>query len=238
MFITGTAVAPGGDDHDELLPMIEQAAANTGSGEERGGRGTMTVADAGYHSGANLELAAEAGRQVLAPSSNERKRANPYDKSHFTYYADTDTYICPHGRTLNFRGVVRRRGELPVHRYRAAAGVCRSCPAYGTCTNNRRGRTLEAGPHELLLARHRRLMDTEWAKALYRKRKQLVEPVFGIIKEQQGLSRFLLRGLENVRSEWSLLATAFNLRTLYRIWKGRLAPGPSGLPRPQEARAA
>lgn len=224
MFITGAAVATGGDDHGELLPMIEQAGANTGSA----GTEAVTVADAGYHSGANLELALEAGHVALTPAANDPKRSNPFDKSHFTYRSDTDEYICPHNQTLSFIGVIRRRGRRrhPVRRYRAAGPVCRACPAFGTCTNNMRGRTLEAGIHESLLVRHRALMDTEWAKAIYSKRKQLVEPVFGIIKEQQGLRRFLLRGSENVRSEWTLLATAFNLRTLYRIWKKRLAPGP------------
>ena len=46
------------------------------------------------------------------------------------------------------------------------------------------------------------------------RRKQLVEPAFGIIKEQQGARRFLLRGLVNVEAEWTMLATAFNLRML------------------------
>ena len=231
MFITGAGVAPGGDDHPELLPMIEQAAANTGSRGTGDAMVTVTIADAGYHSGANLELAAESGRPVLTPPANDPKRSNPFDKSHFTYRSDTDEYICPYDQALSFIGVIRRRGRgrHPVRRYRAAGPVCRACPAFGTCTNNIRGRTLEAGIHESLLARHRALMDTEWAKALYSKRKQLVEPVFGIIKEQQGLRRFLLRGSGNVRSEWSLLATAFNLRTLYRIWKKRLAPDSSVL---------
>jgi hypothetical protein len=46
-----------------------------------------------------------------------------------------------------------------------------------------------------------------------------VEPAFGIIKEQQAGRRFLLRGLDNVRAEWSLLAVAFNLRMLMRTCK-------------------
>ena len=55
-------------------------------------------------------------------------------------------------------------------------------------------------------------MSTAAAKEAQRLRKQLVEPVFGIIKEQQGARRFLLRGLSNVTAEWTLLVTAFNLR--------------------------
>ena len=61
-------------------------------------------------------------------------------------------------------------------------------------------------------------MSTKEAKGAYRRRMQLVEPVFGIIKEQQQAQRFLLRGLPNVAAEWSLLAIAFNLRTLWRVW--------------------
>ena len=61
-------------------------------------------------------------------------------------------------------------------------------------------------------------MSTSVAKEAYGLRKQLVEPVFGIIKEQQGVQRFLLRGLANVAAEWTTLVTAFNLRTLWRVW--------------------
>ena len=56
-------------------------------------------------------------------------------------------------------------------------------------------------------------MSTSAAREAYKLRKQLVEPVFGIIKEQQGARRFLLRGLVTVAAEWTMLATAFNLRT-------------------------
>lgn len=48
----------------------------------------------------------------------------------------------------------------------------------------------------------------------YRLRKQVVEPVFGQIKECLGFRRFLLRGLQKVGGEWSLICTAHNLRKL------------------------
>ena len=59
------------------------------------------------------------------------------------------------------------------------------------------------------------------ARDAFRRRKQLIEPVFGIIKEQQAGRRFPLRGLEAVRSEWTLLAVAFNLRTLAKALSGK-----------------
>ncbi len=61
-------------------------------------------------------------------------------------------------------------------------------------------------------------MSTAEARNLYARRKELSEPTFGIIKDQLGARRFLLRGLTNVQAEFTLLATAFNLRTLYRAW--------------------
>jgi len=51
-------------------------------------------------------------------------------------------------------------------------------------------------------------------RSRYRLRKYVVEPVFGQIKECMGFRRFLLRGLENVTREWSLVCTAHNLRKL------------------------
>lgn len=61
-------------------------------------------------------------------------------------------------------------------------------------------------------------MRTDEARSLYTRRRELSEPTFGILKEQLGAQRFLLRGLTNVRAEFTLLATAFNLRTMWRVW--------------------
>ena len=66
-------------------------------------------------------------------------------------------------------------------------------------------------------------MKTDKARELYARRQQLNEPVFGILKEQMGARRFLLRGLANVVAEFTLLATAFNLKTLSQVWN-RLKP--------------
>jgi transposase len=51
-------------------------------------------------------------------------------------------------------------------------------------------------------------------RSRYRLRKQTVEPVFGQIKSARGFRQFLLRGLANVRLEWSLLCTAHNVLKL------------------------
>ena len=60
-------------------------------------------------------------------------------------------------------------------------------------------------------------METNDAKALYKKRKQSVETVFGIIKSAMGFRRFHLRGLQKAATEWTLIALAYNCRRIHRL---------------------
>lgn len=53
-------------------------------------------------------------------------------------------------------------------------------------------------------------------RSRYRLRKQIVEPVFGQIKQARGFRQFLLRGIEKVKAEWALLCIAHNLTKLAR----------------------
>ena len=59
---------------------------------------------------------------------------------------------------------------------------------------------------------------TPEGKALYARRKVMVEPVFGQIKEDRGFRRFLLRGLKKIRGEWSLVCLTHNL---LKVWRYR-----------------
>lgn len=60
-------------------------------------------------------------------------------------------------------------------------------------------------------------LESEDGKARYKKRKQTVEPVFGIIKSAMGFTHFHLRGLQNVAAEWLLVALAYNCRRLHNL---------------------
>jgi transposase len=60
-------------------------------------------------------------------------------------------------------------------------------------------------------------LQTDDGRKRYGKRKQTVEPVFGIIKSAIGFIRFHLRGLTNVASEWTLVTLAYNCRRLHRL---------------------
>jgi transposase len=64
--------------------------------------------------------------------------------------------------------------------------------------------------------RMRRKLRDPAGRAIYAKRKSIVEPVNGVLKEQRGMRRFRQRGLANVRGEWALTSTAYNVTRMWR----------------------
>jgi transposase len=65
--------------------------------------------------------------------------------------------------------------------------------------------------------RMRRKLKTKVGKAVYAARTTIVEPVFGQIKQARGFRQFLLRGIEKVRGEWSLVCLTHNILKCYRL---------------------
>jgi hypothetical protein len=60
-------------------------------------------------------------------------------------------------------------------------------------------------------------LETEDGKAEYKKRKQTVEPVFGVIKSAIGFRRFSLRGLNKAATEWTLVTLAYNCKRMVTL---------------------
>jgi len=71
-------------------------------------------------------------------------------------------------------------------------------------------------PHPTIRARWRRWR-TDWPRRAYALRKHTPEPVFGIIKSVMGFRQFSLRGLANVRGEWSLVTLAWNVKRMFAL---------------------
>jgi transposase len=65
--------------------------------------------------------------------------------------------------------------------------------------------------------RMKRKLQTKAGRRVYAARKTIVEPVFGQIKQARGFRQFLLRGLDKVRGEWSLVCLTHNILKLYRL---------------------
>ncbi len=131
MLITAVDVTSSSDDHPQLVPMIEAAAENIGAQQD-----VVTVADAGYHSGANLAQCDARGHEVLMAETHGRKRRDPYHKDQFTYRPRTDTYLCPLRKVLTYKDTFTHGNGYRVRRYVANGQDCRTCPAFGKCTSS------------------------------------------------------------------------------------------------------
>ncbi len=92
----------------------------------------------------------------------------------------------------------------------------------GLCAGFEPGRVLNRGgrlrgrARDPVHRRMRRKLRSPAGRAIYGWRKALIEPVFGVLKEQRGMRQFRCRGLEKVQAEWSLATTAYNLTRMWR----------------------
>lgn len=70
---------------------------------------------------------------------------------------------------------------------------------------------------DTVIEKMRQRLSSKEGAGIYKKRKQTVEPVFGIIKEVLGFRRFSLRGEQETDAEWSLVCLAYNLKRLFKL---------------------
>jgi transposase len=179
--------------------------------------------------------AVQAGQELTAAqwSALPQDAAGRITKAAFAYDAAADAYRCPAGFSLPLlaKNCERRKwgtalrsryGFTPYGRGAKPRGAvpCAGCPhAPRCCADPAQGRRLERDQYEAQRERLRARMNTAEGRAIYRRRRETVEPRFGWIKQGLGVRRFLRRGLEKVRTEWALVATAVNVSILLRHWE-------------------
>ena len=135
-----------------------------------------------------------------------------FGKSRFRYDADKDVYVCPAGEPLTYRFETYELGR--ALRYYRASG-CRHCPIRSQCTRNRANRTITREENEQLMEAMAARVKAQPQKM--KLRKQLCEHPFGTIKRALGYDHFLLKGLEKVRCEWSLITLVYNLKRVLNL---------------------
>jgi transposase len=208
--VTAAEVTQAEEDVGQLVPLLEQAKANTGAVAQD------NTADGGYGSGSDLKLAQDAGYRVLAPvREGTPAKNNPYHAHQFQYEESTQTVTCPQGQKLDFQREAQQKGQQ-VRIYRCH---CKSCPVREQCTTDPKGRKIEIWPHTSVVQAVRARLQTEEGKKVLSQRSQLIELMFAVIKNQFGFRRWTFRGLEKVRSQWAMLCLTINLRALWAGWK-------------------
>ena len=177
--------------------------------------------DAGFFLGKVMETALEEGvEDLLCPEgatrggSRKKKSSKGFAKSAFHYDEQSDCYECPAGEKLVPVGQSHDDGKR-FTRYGGAP--CQHCELRDQCTSNPRGRTVKRYEDDEIKDALRGVMRHPAAQREYSRRKGMVEPVFSELKGIQGLQRFRRRGLDKVRLEFALHATAHNLRRLVAL---------------------
>ena len=176
----------------------------------------VACADGGYCDIDELEKIDRQDIKVIVPSGAQAsgKEPGPFDKSNFKYDADNDCYICPAGEVLPYR---RTEPEKRRKVYRVKRSVCKRCRHFGVCTKGKIGRKVTRLLKEELKAKLEAQYEHPDSQKIYELRKQKVELPFGHIKRNLKVDSFLLRGLDGVKAETSLLASCFNIARMISI---------------------
>jgi transposase len=213
-FIISSDVCQDATDTKQLEPQVLQVEENIGALPA----GIAWSFDAGYFRGANIKFLSDKKIDGHIPDKNNAS-LNPYDKGRFRYDVESDEYLCPEKKRLKFLGDhFDKQKNKTVKVYMGEE--CVGCKVSSKCTRRKNGiRYIKGFPYEAQRNAMREKMKTPEAKEIYALRSRTVEPVFGDIKENKGLSSFLTRGLEKVKVEFHLACIASNLKRINGLLK-------------------
>ena len=163
----------------------------------------------GYIQGYNAQAAVDAQEQIivahtLSNNGNDQAQLAPLldaTKANLGRNPDEASADAGYCSAANLRTLIRRRikGYIATGRQK-----------HGTKSATGK-RSVKPGS---LLARMNIRLKRGGHRSRYRLRKQVVEPVFGQIKQARGFRQFLLRGIDKVKAEWAMICTAHNIRKL------------------------
>lgn len=213
--IVGQHVSQNANDKKEVEAGLESIQESAGKLPEK-----MSL-DNGYFSGENLQALEKSGVDTyIATDRNDKKPSESLEesnrklvKSDFCYDEEQDCFHCPKGHPLKLKN--KETSDKRI--YQGDIAACTSCPLFSRCSQSKKGeaRTITTDKHEGLREAMRRKMEREEAKEIYKRRKVIVEPVFGQIKNG-GFRGFSLRGKEKVAGEFSLVCAAHNMKKMVK----------------------
>jgi hypothetical protein len=239
-------VLAGSDESAAVLPAVEAVETLSGKPLER------VLADGNFASGPNLEALESRGTQACMPTGTDFSEQNPANRpdpsqpvapadwdrlpkhgehlaaTAFVYDASQNCYWCPTGQPLHPVRSGHDRNGVSYTNYACPGSA--GCPLAGRCVQAKASvRTVRRDQYQPLRETIGHRMATPEGRRIYARRAPIVEGVFAEIKHLMGIRRFLLRGLEKVRLEWTWICTAFNLKRLL----ARLVRTPNREPAPK-----
>ena len=180
--IVGQHVSQAANDQREVGRALDELEASSGRLPDK-----MSL-DNGYYSGDNLRAASDRGVEAhIATDRGEKPVATGVDdsdrplvKADFRYDEARDGFHCPGGQFL----ALRRAHARGRREYRGEAEVCAACAYHDRCCRSKSGaaRTVTSDGREPLRRAMNERMSRPESRAIHSRRKAIVEPVFGQIK--------------------------------------------------------
>ena len=198
-------------DYEALVELTEQTEANTGY------RPKEVLADSGFSSYGNLQYLEEKNIEGYIPdqkmeSIRKGTCMHPeFHKSRFKYDEETDTYTCPMGQALAYKGLMRRPGHSDIRLYKC--DECSKCSRKTECTRAKY-RQISQDAREYLMQMMTEKLKTQEGRRKYGRRKYTVEPVFGDMKYNRNMRQLLLRGKLKAKGEFLIMCIAHNLKKI------------------------
>jgi len=215
-FVIGYSIHQRAGDTSCLKPHLDHVRDWLGEYPE------SLIADAGYGSEENYtylhdnHVTAYVKYNTFHYEQKRRYKKNKpqYNLKDFRYLPDEDQYECPQGKRLTYRYTKNRMTDngYKTQRRIYAGTECQNCPVMAKCTKSKYQRQLWVGVELMKMKKdaHERLLSPRGIE-VRSQRPVEVESVFGRLKQNWGFRRFMLRGLEKVKTEWGILCIAHNL---------------------------
>jgi len=213
-FILGYSIHQKPTDTTTFIPHMKKL-------EEMAGRlPENIIADAGYGSEENYAFieSHNLGNYVKYPNFHREQRRKFKEEifrvENLAYDPAKDEFTCPSGKKFRYTDDKQRitdNGYIQKNKIYTAED-CRWCRSRKACHKSRYNRRIEINP---VLTEFKKKVSGNLKSGqgllLRSKRPVEVESVFGHIKHNRGFKRFMLRGLDNVSTEWGLISIAHNL---------------------------
>lgn len=227
--IVGQHLSQNANDKKEVEPAIDAIL------EAAGTLPSLFSADNGYMSGDNLEALEVAELDAyVATDKGEKKSKTPLDESNrklikadFIYNEQEDCFTCPAGQIL----LLKSSSNNKKKRYQGAPEICNDCTYHDRCCKSTTGqaRTITTDDKEPFRQQMNEKMDKVESREIYKKRKVIVEPVFGQIKNT-GFRGFSVRGKTKTSGEFSLVCAVHNFKKIAKaIFNGVVRSKSGGL---------
>lgn len=191
--IVGAEITNEANDKKQMVSMLKEVEEITGARPEK------ALFDAGYHSKDNLEKTKDMGTDCYVTSKKWEKEIKE-EKSGSNEVTDGDKTA----ESILTTDTNNLTEKSEVGSFAEAEGIVDA--------SKKTNEEIEDGID--VVEEMAKKLQTEEGKEIYRKRKWIVEPVFGQVKSNRGFSRFRLKGIKKARGEWLLACICHNIKKI------------------------